>query len=127
LQVRAERGSPPFTRLQRLRCQNDPKMSDSRKNQSVRIGSYTLPLPRSRILRIVIGVLLMIGGLFSFLPILGVWMIPLGMLVLSVDVPVVRRWRRRFAVWLTRRHPKVAAWVNPGPNGSSNGNGAKAP
>jgi len=97
-------------------------MSDSRKSQSVRIGSYTMPLPRSRLLRIGIGVLLMIGGLFSFLPILGVWMIPLGMLVLSIDVPIVRRWRRRFAVWLTRRYPKAAAWVNP-PNGNGNGNG----
>ena len=99
-------------------------MSESRKNQSVRIGGYTMPLPRSRILRIVIGVLLMIGGLFSFLPILGVWMIPLGMLVLSIDVPMVRRWRRRFAVWLHRRYPKLAAKINPGPNGSANGNGA---
>ena len=123
MQVRPERGSPPFTRLQRLRGENDPWMSDSRKSQSVRIGSYTLPLPRSRLLRIVIGVLLMIGGLFAFLPLLGVWMIPLGMLVLSIDVPIVRRWRRRFAVWLNRRYPKVAAWVNPGPNGSGNGNG----
>jgi hypothetical protein len=30
-------------------------------------------------------------------------MIPLGLLVLSVDLPVVRRWRRQVTVWWHRR------------------------
>ena len=91
--------------------------------ESIRIGSYKMPLPRSRLLRIALGILLIIGGLFSFLPLLGVWMIPLGMLVLSVDIPRVRRWRRRFAVWFHRRYPRLAAKLNPsGPvNGVTNG------
>jgi hypothetical protein len=92
-------------------------------SESIRIGRYTLPLPRSRLLRIIIGVLLVLGGLFGFLPILGVWMIPLGLLVLSIDIPRVRRWRRRFAVWFHRRYPRLAAKLNPrGPG--TNGNGA---
>ncbi len=91
-------------------------------NESIRIGRFTLPLPRSRILRILIGVLLVIGGLFAFLPILGFWMIPLGLLVLSIDIPRVRRWRRRFAVWFHRRYPKLAAKLNFG--GPANGNGS---
>jgi UPF0716 family protein affecting phage T7 exclusion len=95
-------------------------------NESIRIGSYTLPLPRSRLLRILIGVLLVIGGLFAFLPILGFWMIPLGLLVLSVDIPRVRRWRRRFAVWFHRRYPKLAAKLNLAGPGSRNGNGEAA-
>ena len=86
-------------------------MSDA--TGSVRIGRYTLPLPRSRLLRIVLGVLFIIGGLFSILPIFGLWMIPLGLLILSIDVPRVRRWRRRFAVWFHRRYPKLAAKLNP--------------
>ena len=86
---------------------------DSGAPHSIKLWRYTLPLPRSRLLRIVIGVLLCIGGLLSFLPILGVWMIPLGLLVLSNDVPRVRRWRRRFAVWFHRRYPKLAAKLNP--------------
>src|SRR5918997_2271269 len=89
-------------------------------NESIRIGRFTLPLPRSRILRILIGVLLVIGGLFAFLPILGFWMIPLGLLVLSIDIPRVRRWRRQFAVWFHRRYPKLAAKLDPG--GPANGN-----
>ena len=90
-------------------------------NESIRIGSYKLPLPRSRLLRILIGLLLMAGGLFAFLPILGVWMIPLGMLVLSIDIPRVRRWRRRFAVWFHRRYPRLASKLNP--SGPATGNG----
>jgi hypothetical protein len=88
---------------------------------SVKLGSYRLPLPRSRILRIVIGGLLVLGGLFGFLPILGLWMVPLGLLVLSVDIPRVRRWRRRLEVWVLRRYPKLAAKLNFRANGNGNG------
>ena len=95
----------------------------SSASESVKIGRYRLPLPRSRLLRILIGVLLMVGGLFSFLPIFGVWMIPLGLLVLSIDIPRVRRWRRRFAVWFHRRYPRLAAKLNP--SGPAQGSGAK--
>ncbi len=86
---------------------------DSGASHSIKLWRYTLPLPRSRLLRILIGTLLVIGGLLSFLPIFGVWMIPLGMLVLSIDIPRVRRWRRRFAVWFHRRYPNLAAKLNP--------------
>jgi hypothetical protein len=98
---------------------------ESGAGQSVKLWRYTMPLPRSRLLRILIGILLMIGGLFSFLPILGVWMMPLGLLVLSIDIPRVRRWRRRFAVWFHRRYPKLAAKLNP--SGPASGNGAESP
>src|SRR5688572_13622467 len=92
-------------------------------NDSVRIGGYKLPLPRSRILRILLGVALIIGGFFSILPIFGLWMIPLGLLVLSIDVPRVRRWRRRFAVWFARKYPGLAAKLHMRTNGNGNGNG----
>ncbi|MEF2550025.1 hypothetical protein VQ042_01440 [Aurantimonas sp. A2-1-M11] len=57
-----------------------------------------MPLPASRGMRIASGVALLIGGTVGFLPIVGFWMIPLGLLVLSVDLGPVRRWRRRTAV-----------------------------
>lgn len=45
-------------------------------------------------LRSVLGLLLMIGGVFGFLPILGFWMIPLGIAVIALDVrPLWRRLR----------------------------------
>ena len=60
-------------------------------------------MPRSRPARIAIGVVLVILGIFGFLPILGFWMIPLGLLVLSYEFASVRRRRRRFIVWWGRR------------------------
>ncbi len=63
--------------------------------------------PRVRMLS---GGLLVLGGLFSFLPVLGIWMLPLGLLLLAFDIPALkptvgwalvrgergwRRWRRR--------------------------------
>lgn len=46
-------------------------------------------------LRIGIGVLMVIGGLFGFLPVLGFWMVPLGLLVILIDVPMVKRFSSR--------------------------------
>ncbi len=43
-------------------------------------------------LRLVLGVLLMIGGVFAVLPVLGLWMIPLGFAVAALDVVPVWRW-----------------------------------
>jgi purine-cytosine permease-like protein len=60
-------------------------------------------MPRSRRMRIAIGTLLVILGLFGFLPVLGFWMIPLGFLVLSYEFARVRRWRRRSVLWWERR------------------------
>jgi len=60
-------------------------------------------MPRSRWLRVTMGVLLTIFGVFGFLPVLGFWMIPLGLLILSYEFATVRRWRRRFSVWWERR------------------------
>ncbi|MEQ1953612.1 hypothetical protein [Mesorhizobium sp. CN2-181] len=60
-------------------------------------------MPRSRALRVAIGVLLTFLGLLGFLPVLGFWMIPLGLLVLSYEFATVRRLRRRSVVWWERR------------------------
>ena len=60
-------------------------------------------MPRSRALRVAIGFLLVFFGFLGFLPILGFWMIPLGLLVLSYEFAAVRRWRRRLVVWWERR------------------------
>jgi len=67
----------------------------------VRIGKFAIELPRNRIVRIGLGVsLVVLGGVFGWLPILGYWMVPLGLLVLASDSPVIRRWNRRAGVAL---------------------------
>ena len=68
----------------------------------VRLFNRHWHLPKSRPVRVGLGILLIAGGLVGFLPVLGFWMIPLGLLVLSVDLPIVRRWRRKLAVWWHR-------------------------
>ena len=66
-------------------------------------------LPRSRLGRIAIGASLMLGGCMAVLPVLGLWMLPLGLLVLSIDIAAVRRWRRHGEVRLGRRWQRRAA------------------
>ncbi|KQZ78169.1 hypothetical protein ASD64_12500 [Mesorhizobium sp. Root157] len=71
--------------------------------RKISIFGREFTMPRSRRARIVIGVGLIVLGIFGFLPVLGFWMVPLGLLVLSYEFASVRRWRRRFAVWWERR------------------------
>ena len=68
----------------------------------IRLFDRNWHLPQSKPVRIGLGILLVAGGLIGFLPVLGFWMIPLGLLVLSVDLPIVRRWRRQLTVWWHR-------------------------
>jgi len=75
----------------------------------LRIGDRTFNLPQSRTLRILVGVGLLLGGILGFLPIVGFWMIPLGILVLSQEFHIVRRLRRRVAVKWGRRKQRRAA------------------
>jgi hypothetical protein len=41
--------------------------------------------------RVPVASLLMVGGVFSFLPVLGIWMAPLGLLLLAQDVAFLQR------------------------------------
>ncbi|MBO6719695.1 MAG: hypothetical protein JJ913_17205 [Rhizobiaceae bacterium] len=62
-----------------------------------------ITLPRSRLLRIALGVVLILLGTVGFLPVVGFWMIPVGLLVLSYDIGAVRRLRRRVELWWGKR------------------------
>lgn len=87
-------------------------MSESKAKRRYRInhetsrlhlGRFEVPVPRNRLARIVLGGGLVAGGFLGFLPVVGFWMLPLGVIVLSHDLPVVRRARRRVAVWWSRK------------------------
>ena len=41
--------------------------------------------------RVTLGVLLIVGGILGFLPVLGFWMLPLGLAVLAIDIPLAAR------------------------------------
>lgn len=47
--------------------------------------------PSASWLRVPLGILLVIGGLLGFLPVLGFWMLPLGIVLLSLDFAMLRR------------------------------------
>lgn len=68
----------------------------------VRFGTKMIDLPGSRIARIAIGIVLVLFGLLGFLPILGFWMVPLGLIILSADIAAVRRVNRRVSVAVSR-------------------------
>lgn len=73
--------------------------------------------PEARWIRIPLGVLLVLGGVFSFLPVLGIWMLPLGLLLLAVDLvflqgPVnlaIVRGGRKWTTWSRARRDRKAA------------------
>ncbi|WP_431298303.1 tryptophan synthase subunit beta [Tabrizicola sp. BL-A-41-H6] len=65
---------------------------------------------RLKLLRIPLALLMVAGGFVSFLPFLGIWMLPLGLLLLAVDLPFMRGpiaaamiWARRKASLIWRR------------------------
>lgn len=59
--------------------------------------------PSSRLVRIPVAVLLVAGGTFSFLPILGLWMLPLGLVLFAQDVPVLQKPMARSLGWVERK------------------------
>jgi len=63
--------------------------------------------PSTRLGRTVLGIALICGGILGFLPILGFWMIPVGLIVLSRDFASVRRWRRKWSVKIGRWWSKL--------------------
>ncbi|PYE84202.1 hypothetical protein [Phyllobacterium leguminum] len=76
----------------------DKPEAAARNGKTVNALGWRMPIPQSSLARRVLGVLLIAGGILGFLPILGFWMIPLGLLVLSHDSPLIRRWRRKLEV-----------------------------
>jgi hypothetical protein len=61
--------------------------------------------PSSRWIRFPAGVMLILGSLLAILPIFGLWMLPLGLLLLAEDIPSLRRVSDRFLNWVERHRP----------------------
>jgi hypothetical protein len=55
-------------------------------------------------IRSLAGILFIIGGVFGFLPILEFWMIPVGLLLIALDIPALRQLLRR---WLLKRKQQL--------------------
>ena len=71
----------------------------------IRAAVHWIRRPSAVWARIPIGLLLIAGGVLGFLPILGFWMIPLGVVLLAEDVPPLRSLTDRALAWIERNRP----------------------
>jgi len=75
--------------------------------------------PSHRFVRFPLGILLVLGGVFSILPGLGIWMLPLGLLLLAIDVTILQRPVNALVLWAERQWTRWKRWrqakgSNPG-------------
>ena len=59
--------------------------------------------PSSIYARVPLAVLLIFGGVFSFLPVLGLWMLPFGLVLFAQDVPMLQKPTALTLGWIERK------------------------
>jgi hypothetical protein len=62
-----------------------------------------LRTPESRWQRLALGMLLILGSFFWFLPVVGIEWLPIGLMLIAQDVPILRRPAARLMLWLENR------------------------
>ncbi len=77
--------------------------------RTIKLGSYSFMLPDWAPARIAIGFVFICMGFLGFLPVLGFWMIPIGIAILSYDIPRVRLFRQKVMAWWRGRKSPPAA------------------
>ncbi len=75
----------------------------------IRFGRHEVRLPKSKPIRILLGIVLIFFGFLGFLPIVGFWMIPLGVFVLAIDIPLFQRLAVRIETWFENRKARREA------------------
>ncbi|WP_066478306.1 hypothetical protein [Bosea sp. WAO] len=73
-------------------------------------ASRWLRHPSSRLVRIPAALLLILGGIFSILPFLGLWMLPLGLMLIAADIPFLRKPMAAFAMRAVGLLERYRAW-----------------
>jgi hypothetical protein len=66
--------------------------------------------PQARIVRWPLGILCIVGSFLWFLPVLGLWFLPLGLLLIAQDVPLLRRPVGRMTLYLLDRWKHLRKW-----------------
>jgi hypothetical protein len=72
-----------------------------------------LRAPGMRWVRVGFGVLFMAGGALSFLPVLGIELLPLGVLLLAQDMPPLHRPVGVATLWFVERVRAIKACLRP--------------
>ncbi|MDC0213505.1 hypothetical protein OAL14_01725 [Gammaproteobacteria bacterium] len=73
------------------------------KNEIARSSYNALKWSREKVpfgIRSIMGIVLMVAGIFGFLPILGFWMFPLGVAFIALDIPFTQKRVDRFMIKL---------------------------
>ncbi len=101
-------------------------MSQAKPDLKQRIAGFTyrtLKWGRDHVppgIRSIIGVLFMIGGVLGFLPVLGFWMLPLGVAFIALDIPPMRHKIEDWMVKLRASAKGETEPSQPSPTDSSN-------
>src|SRR5689334_14114261 len=66
--------------------------------------------PQARLVRLPLGILCIVGSFFWFLPVLGLWFLPLGLLLIAQDVPFLRRPVGRMTLYFVERWKRLRSW-----------------
>ena len=66
--------------------------------------------PAAQRVRLPVGILCIIASFFWFLPVIGIELLPIGLLLIAVDVPILRRPVGLFILWLEDRWMAVRRW-----------------
>ncbi len=113
---RSVKPQPPAGRCRCAASRTPGRKLIGRLPKRLRTTTRWLRRPSSRWVRIPAGLLLIGGSLLSILPLFGMWMLPLGLMLLAEDVPPLRRARAGLLEWIERHRPN---WFTSKPAGTN--------
>ncbi|GBR56366.1 hypothetical protein AA18889_0605 [Acetobacter senegalensis DSM 18889] len=100
-----EQPSPSSTTTPETLRERRTQMITAKLPAKMRRAIQWLRKPEQKWVRLPSGLLFILGGLLSFLPVLGVWMLPLGILLLAEDIPLFQSLSGKMLGWIARRKP----------------------
>ena len=106
----ADAVQPPSEAAPQHREQRLERLID-RLPSRLQTTTWWLRQPSLRWVRVPAGVLLIGGSFLSILPFFGLWMLPLGLMLLAEDIPLLRRVCNRALDWIEWHRPH---WFNTG-------------
>ena len=106
----AATGTPPLTGKDILAKAWDDRIARLLELLPRRVADSVswLRAPSRRWVRIPAAVLLILGGFLAILPVFGLWMLPLGLALLSEDIPGMKPSLERAARWLEDKWHRLA-------------------
>jgi hypothetical protein len=66
--------------------------------------------PKSRWVRLPLGILCIVASFFWFLPVIGIEFLPIGLLLVAQDVPFLRGPTARLVLWFVHLWMRVRDW-----------------